>query len=66
MLSREQLLRYVPIFVAVLVWLTRILFIGSFSIAGESIFGSNKKTNGRKTSATSAQSTSVEIQRQSG
>lgn len=37
-LSREQLLRYVPIFVAVLVWLTRILFIGSFTMAGEKLF----------------------------
>jgi hypothetical protein len=37
-LGREQLLRWVPIFVAVLVWLTRILFIGAFSIAGEHIF----------------------------
>jgi hypothetical protein len=37
-LDRQQLLRFVPIFVAVLVWLTRILFIGSFSIAGETIF----------------------------
>jgi hypothetical protein len=37
-LSREQLLKYVPIFVAVLVWLTRILFIGAFSVAGEHIF----------------------------
>ncbi len=37
-LSREQLLRYVPIFVAVLVWLTRILFIGSFTMAGERLF----------------------------
>ena len=37
-LSREQLLRYVPIFVAVLVWLTRILFIGAFTVAGEHIF----------------------------
>jgi hypothetical protein len=36
-LSRETLLRYVPIFVAMLVWLTRILFIGAFSIAGEEI-----------------------------
>jgi hypothetical protein len=34
-LSREALLRYVPIFVAMLVWLTRILFIGAFSVAGE-------------------------------
>ena len=37
-LSREQLLNTVPIFVAVLVWITRILFIGAFSIAGEHIF----------------------------
>lgn len=37
-LSREQLLNVVPTFVAVLVWLTRILFIGAFSIAGDHIF----------------------------
>lgn len=37
-LSREQLLQIVPIFVAALVWLTRILFIGAFSVAGEHIF----------------------------
>lgn len=37
-LSREQLLRWVPFFVATLVWLTRILFIGAFSVAGEYIF----------------------------
>lgn len=37
-LSRAQLLMYVPIFVAVLVWLTRILFIGAFTVAGEHIF----------------------------
>ena len=36
-LSREMLLRYVPIFVAMLVWLTRILFIGAFSMAGEEL-----------------------------
>ncbi len=34
-LSREQLLRVVPVFVAVLVWLTRILFIGAITMAGE-------------------------------
>jgi hypothetical protein len=34
-LSREQLLNIVPIFVATLVWLTRILFIGALSVAGE-------------------------------
>ncbi len=37
-LSREQLLHYVPLFVATLVWLTRILFIGAFSVAGEHVF----------------------------
>ena len=37
-LSREMLLRYVPIFVAMLVWLTRILFIGAFSVTGEEMF----------------------------
>ena len=37
-LGREELLRYVPLFVAVLVWLTRILFIGAFSIAGDHMF----------------------------
>lgn len=34
-LSREQLLKVVPVFVAVLVWLTRILFIGAITMAGE-------------------------------
>ena len=37
-LGREQILRYVPIFVAGLVLLTRILFIGAFSVAGEHVF----------------------------
>jgi hypothetical protein len=36
-LSREQLLHIVPIFVAVLVWLTRILFIGALTVASEEI-----------------------------
>jgi hypothetical protein len=36
-LSREQLLHTVPIFVAVLVWLTRILFIGALTVASEQI-----------------------------
>lgn len=42
-LSREMLLRYVPIFVAMLVWLTRILFIGAFSITGEELFEFGRK-----------------------
>lgn len=41
-LTREQLLIYAPIFVAVLVWLTRILFIGSLSVAGDQIFNKRR------------------------
>jgi len=37
-LGRETLLTMVPIFVAALVLLTRILFIGAFSVAGEHLF----------------------------
>jgi hypothetical protein len=37
-LSRDQLLQIVPIFVAALVWLTRILFIGALSVTGEQLF----------------------------
>lgn len=52
-LSREQLLRIVPIFVAVLVWLTRILFIGSMAVAGDHLFnsGSRKAASGRQLAA---------------
>ena len=53
-LSREELLRYVPLFVAVLVWLTRILFIGAFSIAGSHFFESESMGQHRSTSAVSA------------
>ncbi len=50
-LSREELLRFVPIFVAVLVWLTRILFIGAFSVAGAQLFQSAKSAPSSKGSA---------------
>lgn len=36
--ERQTLLRIVPIFVAVLVWLIRVLIIGTFSVAGERLF----------------------------
>lgn len=36
--ERQTLLRVVPIFVAVLVWLIRVLIIGSFSVAGQRLF----------------------------
>lgn len=37
-LSQATLVKAVPIFVAVMVWLTRVLIISTFSIAGERIF----------------------------
>jgi hypothetical protein len=37
-ISQEQLLRIVPIFVAVMVWLIRVLIIGTFSVAGDRLF----------------------------
>jgi hypothetical protein len=36
--SRETLLNSVPVFVAILVWLIRILMIGSFTLAGPRLF----------------------------
>ncbi len=57
-LSREMLLRYVPIFVAMLVWLTRILFIGAFSVAGEEVFDRSRADAGQaKPAPRPAQST---------
>ncbi|MCZ7665770.1 MAG: hypothetical protein M5U34_00320 [Chloroflexi bacterium] len=54
-LGREQLLRWVPIFVAVLVWLTRILFIGAFTVAGEHIFEFGSKSERASAAAPQAQ-----------
>ncbi len=36
--SRATLLRVVPVFVALLVWLIRVLIIGTFSVAGDKLF----------------------------
>ena len=38
MIGQTTLLRVVPIFVAVMVWLIRVLIIGTFSVAGDSLF----------------------------
>ena len=39
--EQETLLTAVPIFVAVMVWLSRVLIIGTFSVAGERLFSQN-------------------------
>ena len=64
--SREILLKVVPIFVAVMVWLLRVLIIGLFSAAGERYFGRDQlqfeigsgstRKQGRSASRTSAPS----------
>lgn len=45
-LSRETLLTAVPIFVAVLVWLTRILFIGALTVTGEQLLEYRRSQTG--------------------
>jgi hypothetical protein len=37
-IGRETLTQIVPVFVAIMVWVIRILIIGTFSVAGESMF----------------------------
>ena len=46
-LSREEMLRFVPVFVAALVWLTRILFIGALSVTGERLLYGHRNGNMR-------------------
>jgi len=56
--ARATLLKVVPIFVAVMVWLIRVLIIGTFSVAGENLFGANDYVRGstRTNQATSYRS----------
>jgi hypothetical protein len=51
-MSREQLIKVVPVFVAVLVWLTRILFIGAISMAGERLLHGDVDNRARHRSTT--------------
>ena len=47
-IPREQLLKIVPIFVAVIVWLIRVLIIGTFSVAGERLFSQDDSPAARR------------------
>lgn len=53
-LSRQQLLETVPVFVAVLVWLTRILFIGALTVAGDHLFQLKPKQPAARSEAAAA------------
>ncbi|OQY28860.1 MAG: hypothetical protein B6I38_08815 [Anaerolineaceae bacterium 4572_5.1] len=53
LLTQATLIKAVPVFVAVMVWLTRVLIIGAFSIAGERIFSmADRPTTWRTTNRT--------------
>ena len=41
--DRQTLIRVVPIFVAIMVWLIRVLIIGLFSVAGERLFAQSSR-----------------------
>lgn len=58
-LSREQLLRFVPIFVAVLVWLTRILFIGAVTVTGEKLINQHRSQRAQPATNTRTGSSST-------
>jgi hypothetical protein len=45
-IAKTTLLRVVPIFVAVMVWLIRVLIIGTFSMAGERLFSQDERRIG--------------------
>ncbi len=47
-IPRETLLKSVPVFVAVMVWLIRVLIIGTFSVAGERLFTQDNAPARRK------------------
>lgn len=47
LVSQQTLLRLVPIFVAMLVWLSRVLLIGTFSVAGERLFTQSAASRSR-------------------
>lgn len=52
---RNLLLRFVPIFVAILIWLIRVLIIGTFSSAGSQLFSSSHSVRASARSPRTAQ-----------
>ena len=45
LLSTQSLTKIVPVMVAVMVWIIRILIIGTFSMAGDRLFWMDEKRN---------------------
>lgn len=44
LVSQNMLTRAVPVFVAIIVWLIRVLIIGTFSLAGENLFSVGERS----------------------
>jgi hypothetical protein len=51
-IDRTTLVRVVPIFVAIMVWLIRVLIIGTFSVAGDRLFSQSSKKLARQVRVT--------------
>ena len=43
--ARRTLIQAVPVFIAIMVWLIRVLIIGTFSVTGDRLFGNQRKAN---------------------
>ncbi len=61
-IARQTLLKIVPIFVAVMVWLLRVLIIGLFSVAGEKYFG-QEQLNVQFASASASRKAPVSVRK---
>jgi hypothetical protein len=48
--------KVIPVFVAIMVWLIRVLIIGTFSMAGERLFSQDKRPARRPYSSTATRS----------
>jgi len=58
-LTRDTVLKAVPIFVAIMVWLIRVLIIGTFSVSGDRLFSqANQRSYARSRQTFSARSAS--------
>lgn len=47
LVSQATMTKVIPVFVAIMVWLIRVLIIGTFSMAGERLFNTGKRPAGR-------------------
>lgn len=65
-LSRDQLLNIVPVFVAILVWLTRILFIGAITMAGERLLHGSTRPRVNSPSSTTKNNQATTSSRSTG